>query len=73
MAIPSFDEDLMGVTYSPNIAWKDYLEKLNEREIVGSMNENGVDRIRVMEILNRSQYNDEVIDGLDMRDSDLTF
>ncbi|MBL3199374.1 pentapeptide repeat-containing protein, partial [Klebsiella pneumoniae] len=26
------------------------------------MNENGNDRIRVMEILNRSQYNDEVID-----------
>ncbi|MGG1782278.1 pentapeptide repeat-containing protein, partial [Bacillus paranthracis] len=25
------------------------------------MNENGNDRIRVMEILNRSQYNDEVI------------
>ncbi|EDX69792.1 hypothetical protein GH839_18445 [Bacillus thuringiensis] len=28
------------------------------------MNEN--DRIRVMEILNQSQYNDEIIDGLDM-------
>ncbi len=26
MAIPSFDEDQMGVTYSPNIAWKDYLK-----------------------------------------------
>ncbi len=37
------------------------------------MNENGNDRIRVMEILNRSQYNDEVIDGLDMSDLDLTF
>ena len=35
------------------------------------MNENN--RIRVMEILNRSQYNDEVIDGLDMSDLDLTF
>lgn len=37
------------------------------------MNENGNDRIRVMEILNRSQYNDEVIDRLDMSDLDLTF
>ena len=37
------------------------------------MNENGNDRIRVMEILNRSQYNDEVIDGLDMSNLDLTF
>ncbi|SFD49470.1 hypothetical protein SAMN04488168_14515 [Bacillus sp. 491mf] len=26
MAIPSFDDDRMGVTYSPNVAWKDYLE-----------------------------------------------
>ena len=37
------------------------------------MNENGNDRIRVMEILNQSQYNDEVIDGLDMSNLDLTF
>ena len=37
------------------------------------MNEKYNDRIRVMEILNRSQYNDEVIDGLDMSDLDLTF
>ncbi|SCC26841.1 Protein of unknown function [Bacillus wiedmannii] len=35
------------------------------------MNENN--RIRVMEILNRSQYNDEIIDGLDMSNVDLTF
>ena len=26
MAIPSFDEDQMGITYSPNVAWKEYLE-----------------------------------------------
>ncbi|HDR7607244.1 hypothetical protein [Bacillus mycoides] len=26
IAIPSFDEDRMGVTYSPNVVWKDYLE-----------------------------------------------
>lgn len=35
------------------------------------MNENN--RIRVMEILNRSQYNDEIIDGLDMSNVDLIF
>ncbi len=35
------------------------------------MNENN--RIRVREILNRSQYNDEIIDGLDMSNVDLTF
>ncbi|MBC6972249.1 hypothetical protein H9I32_07440 [Bacillus sp. Xin] len=26
IAIPTFDEDRMGVTYSPNVAWKDYLK-----------------------------------------------
>ncbi len=35
------------------------------------MNENN--RIRVMEILNRSQYNDKIIDGLDMSNVDLIF
>lgn len=35
------------------------------------MNENN--RIRVMKILNRSQYNDEIIDGLDMSNVDLIF
>ena len=37
------------------------------------MNEKKNDRIRVMEILNQSQYNDEVIDQLDISDLDLTF
>lgn len=37
------------------------------------MDEKNNDRIRVMEILNRSQYNDEIIDGLDMSNLDLTF
>ncbi|MDM5155465.1 hypothetical protein QUF88_17155 [Bacillus sp. DX1.1] len=27
IAIPSFDEDRMGVTFSPNVAWKDYLKR----------------------------------------------
>lgn len=26
IAVPSFDEDRMGVTFSPNVAWKDYLK-----------------------------------------------
>ncbi|MGG2017870.1 hypothetical protein [Bacillus sp. S10(2024)] len=26
IALPSFDEDRMGVTYSPNVAWQDYLK-----------------------------------------------
>ncbi len=37
------------------------------------MDEKNNDRIKVMEILNRSQYNDEIIDGLDMSNLDLTF
>lgn len=27
MAIPSFDEDRMGVSFRPNAAWKDYLKR----------------------------------------------
>ncbi|PEC76903.1 hypothetical protein CN277_21530 [Bacillus cereus] len=27
MALPSFDEDRMGVSFSPNVAWKDYLTR----------------------------------------------
>lgn len=37
------------------------------------MNENSASKKRVMEILNKSKYNDEVIDGLDISDLDLTF
>ncbi len=37
------------------------------------MNEKSNDRTRVMEILNRSQYNDEIIDQLDISDLDLSF
>lgn len=37
------------------------------------MDEKSNDRIRVMEIVNRSQYNDEVIDQVDMSDLDLSF
>src|SRR6478752_5498548 len=37
------------------------------------MDEKSNDRIRVMEIVNRAQYNDEVIDQVDMSDLDLSF
>ncbi len=36
------------------------------------MNEKNNDRIRVIEILSRSQYNDKIIDELDLTFSDLS-